>query len=86
MLSPQIRIFSARGGPWVATKATAAADRAIRFGYGLERWQTCMLIMTNSSNGEEIYDALLSTVLADTFTPIEWQGFKPMRDVERHEQ
>ena len=45
-----------------------------------------MLIMTNSSNGEEIYDALLSKVVADTFTPIEWQGFRPMRDMERHEQ
>ena len=35
MLSPQIRIFSAREGRWVATKTTTAADRAIRLGYGL---------------------------------------------------
>jgi CubicO group peptidase (beta-lactamase class C family) len=36
-----------------------------------------MLIMTNSSNGEDIYDGLLRAVLADTFTPLEWEGFKP---------
>jgi CubicO group peptidase (beta-lactamase class C family) len=35
-----------------------------------------MLIMTNSSNGEDIYDGLLRTVLGDTFTPLEWEGFK----------
>jgi CubicO group peptidase (beta-lactamase class C family) len=35
-----------------------------------------MLIMTNSSNGENIYEGLLRTVLADTFTPLEWEGFK----------
>jgi CubicO group peptidase (beta-lactamase class C family) len=36
-----------------------------------------MLIMTNSSNGEDIYDGLLRAILADTFTPLEWEGFKP---------
>jgi CubicO group peptidase (beta-lactamase class C family) len=36
-----------------------------------------MLIMTNSSNGEDIYDGLLRAVLDDTFTPLEWEGFKP---------
>jgi hypothetical protein len=36
-----------------------------------------MLIMTNSSNGEDIYDGLLRAVLADTFTPLEWEDFKP---------
>jgi CubicO group peptidase (beta-lactamase class C family) len=36
-----------------------------------------MLIMTNSSNGEDVYDGLLRAILADTFTPLEWEGFKP---------
>jgi CubicO group peptidase (beta-lactamase class C family) len=36
-----------------------------------------MLIMTNSSNGESIYQELLETLLADTFTPIEWESFTP---------
>lgn len=39
--------------------------------------ETCMLIMTNSSNGENMYDALLRNLLADTFTPLEWEGFTP---------
>jgi CubicO group peptidase (beta-lactamase class C family) len=37
--------------------------------------RTAMLIMTNSSNGEDIYDGLLRTLLGDTFTPLEWEGF-----------
>ncbi len=36
-----------------------------------------MVIMTNSSNGEGIYQGLLETLLKDTFTPIEWEGFTP---------
>jgi len=38
--------------------------------------KTGMLIMTNSSNGEDIYSGLLEKVLRDTFTPLEWEGFK----------
>jgi CubicO group peptidase (beta-lactamase class C family) len=41
-----------------------------------DRPKAGMLIMTNSSNGEDIYDVLLRTVLSDTFTPLEWEGFK----------
>jgi hypothetical protein len=36
-----------------------------------------MLIMTKSSNGKDIYDDLLRAVLAGTFTPLQWEGFKP---------
>ncbi|HMD31727.1 MAG TPA: serine hydrolase domain-containing protein [Candidatus Acidoferrales bacterium] len=39
--------------------------------------KTGLLIMTNSGNGEGIYKELLETVLANTFTPIEWEGFTP---------
>jgi hypothetical protein len=45
-----------------------------------------MLIMTNSSNGEDIYDDLLRNVLADAFTPVKRQGFKPLRDMARYER
>jgi len=38
---------------------------------------TGLLIMTNSSNGEGIYQALLETLLAIKLTPIEWEGFTP---------
>jgi len=41
-----------------------------------DRPKTGMLIMTNSSNGEDIYSGLLEKVLRDTFTPLEWEGFK----------
>lgn len=36
-----------------------------------------ILIMTNSSNGEGIYKELLETLLHNTSTPIEWEGFTP---------
>jgi CubicO group peptidase (beta-lactamase class C family) len=41
-----------------------------------DRPKTGMLIMTNSSNGEDIYSGLLGKVLRDTFTPLEWEEFK----------
>jgi hypothetical protein len=37
--------------------------------------KTGLIIMTNSSNGESIFPELLETVLANPFTPIEWEGF-----------
>ena len=43
-----------------------------------------MLILTNSSNGEDIYDGLLTTLLADTLTPLEWEGFKPRNRLGIH--
>jgi CubicO group peptidase (beta-lactamase class C family) len=39
--------------------------------------KTGVLIMTNSSNGENMYDGLLRQLIADTFTPLEWEGFRP---------
>jgi CubicO group peptidase (beta-lactamase class C family) len=38
--------------------------------------KAAMLIMTNSANGEDTYSSLLEQVLGDTFTPLEWEGFK----------
>jgi CubicO group peptidase (beta-lactamase class C family) len=40
-----------------------------------------IVIMTNSSNGEGIFKELLETLLKDTFTPIEWEGYTPYRDL-----
>ncbi|PYX30165.1 MAG: serine hydrolase [Acidobacteria bacterium] len=42
-----------------------------------EKPKTGILIMTNSANGEGIYKELLETLLKNTFTPIEWEGFTP---------
>jgi CubicO group peptidase (beta-lactamase class C family) len=36
-----------------------------------------VVILTNSANGEGIYKELLETLLHDTYTPIEWEGFTP---------
>jgi len=38
---------------------------------------TAMLIMSNSSNAEGIFQALLEQVIADTYTPVEWEGYVP---------
>ena len=40
-----------------------------------------ILILTNSSNGEGIFKELLETLLHDTFTPIEWEGFTPYNEL-----
>jgi hypothetical protein len=37
--------------------------------------------MTNSSNGEDVYSGLLEKVLRNTFTPLEWEGFKTSTSV-----
>lgn len=40
-----------------------------------------IVIMTNSSNGEGIFKELLETLLRNTFTPIEWEGFTPYNEL-----
>jgi len=40
-----------------------------------------IVIMTNSSNGEGIFKELLESLLKDTFTPIEWEGFTPYNEL-----
>jgi hypothetical protein len=40
-----------------------------------------IVIMTNSSNGEGIFKEVLETVLRDTFTPIEWEGYTPYNEL-----
>jgi len=42
-----------------------------------EKSGTGLLIMTNSSNGEGIYEELLETLLRNSYTPIEWEQFTP---------
>jgi CubicO group peptidase (beta-lactamase class C family) len=36
-----------------------------------------LVIMSNSGNGEGIFKDVLETLLKDTFTPIEWEGYVP---------
>jgi CubicO group peptidase (beta-lactamase class C family) len=40
-----------------------------------------IVIMTNSSNGEGIFKELLETLIRNTFTPIEWEGYTPYSEL-----
>jgi hypothetical protein len=42
-----------------------------------ERHQSCMILLTNSDNGELAFRPLLETILGDTVTPWEWEGYTP---------
>jgi CubicO group peptidase (beta-lactamase class C family) len=42
-----------------------------------DKLKSGIVIMTNSGNGEGIYKDLLETLLRNTLTPIEWEGFTP---------
>jgi CubicO group peptidase (beta-lactamase class C family) len=42
-----------------------------------DKMKTGIVLMTNSGNGEGIYKELLESLLKNTFTPIEWEGFTP---------
>ena len=42
-----------------------------------ERRQACMILLTNSDNGELAFRPLLETILGDTVTPWEWEGYTP---------
>jgi CubicO group peptidase (beta-lactamase class C family) len=43
-----------------------------------DRPKAGILIMTNSSNGEDIFSGLLKDLFGNTFTPLEWERFKPV--------
>jgi CubicO group peptidase (beta-lactamase class C family) len=40
-----------------------------------------IVILTNSSNGEGIYKDLVESLQANTFTPVEWEGFTPYKQL-----
>jgi len=42
-----------------------------------ERSETCMIILTNSDNGELAFRPLLETIIGDTVTPWEWEIYTP---------
>jgi len=47
------------------------------YAVGFVRPKSGIVIMTNSGNGEGIFKELLETLLKDTSTPIEWEGYTP---------
>ncbi|MBV8515963.1 MAG: beta-lactamase family protein [Acidobacteria bacterium] len=52
-------------------------DGAQNYVVCFDRHQTCMILLTNSDNGELAFRALLERILGDTVTPWEWEGYTP---------
>lgn len=42
-----------------------------------ERQRTCMIVLTNSDNGELAFRSLFEGIIGDTVTPWEWEGYTP---------
>lgn len=40
-----------------------------------EERQACMILLTNSDNGERTFRTLLESIFGDTVTPWEWEGY-----------
>jgi CubicO group peptidase (beta-lactamase class C family) len=51
-----------------------------------ERSRACMILMTNSDNGELAFRPLMETIFGNTVTPWEWEGYTPARIMERRKQ
>jgi CubicO group peptidase (beta-lactamase class C family) len=47
-----------------------------------ERQRSCMILLTNSDKGELAFRPLLETILGDTVTPWEWEGYTAARIAE----
>lgn len=52
-------------------------DGAQNYMIWFDRRQTCMILLTNSDNGELAFRPLLETILGDTVTPWGWEGYTP---------
>jgi CubicO group peptidase (beta-lactamase class C family) len=50
-------------------------DGAQNYMICFERSKSCMIILTNSDNGERAFAPLLETLFGDTVTPWEWEGY-----------
>ena len=52
-------------------------DGAQNYMICFERQKSCMIVLTNSDNGELAFRPLFETILGDTVTPWEWEGYTP---------
>ncbi|MEP6732213.1 MAG: serine hydrolase domain-containing protein [bacterium] len=52
-------------------------DGAQNYMICFERQQACMILLTNSDNGELAFRPLLEGIFGDTVTPWEWEGYTP---------
>ena len=62
-------------------------DGAQNYMICFERRKACMILLTNSDNGELAFRPLLETILGDTVTPWEWEGYTPeyIRESRKHQ-
>ena len=51
-------------------------DGAQNYMICFEKRNACMILLTNSDNGELAFRPLLETILGDTVTPWEWEGYR----------
>jgi CubicO group peptidase (beta-lactamase class C family) len=52
-------------------------DGAQNYMICFERSKSCMILLTDSDNGELAFRPLLEKILGDTVTPWEWEGYTP---------
>ena len=52
-------------------------DGAQNYMICFEKQKSCMIVLTNSDNGELAFRPLLEKILGDTVTPWEWEGYTP---------
>ncbi len=52
-------------------------DGAQNYMICFQRRQACMILLTNSDNGELAFRPLMEKILGDTVTPWEWEGYTP---------
>ena len=52
-------------------------DGAQNYMICFERRKACMILLTNSDNGELAFRPLLETIFGNTVTPWEWEGYTP---------
>ena len=52
-------------------------DGAQNYMICFERQRSCMIVLTNSDNGELAFRPLFEKILGDTVTPWEWEGYTP---------
>lgn len=61
-------------------------DGAQNYMICFERQKSCMILLTDSDNGELAFRPLLETILGDTVTPWEWEGYTPAYIEENRKQ
>jgi CubicO group peptidase (beta-lactamase class C family) len=61
-------------------------DGAQNYMICFQQSKACMILLTNSDNGELSFRPLLEKILGDTVTPWEWEGYTPERIMESRKQ